>query len=59
MGREFDYIYVRNFLCVGIPYFLIGVWVKIYNPFKMSVIPEKLNNSVTVDDLIQYYGSYH
>ena len=29
---------------------------KIYNPFKMSDIPEKLNNSVTVDDLIQYYG---
>lgn len=29
---------------------------KIYNPFKMSEIPEKLNNSVIIDDLIQYYG---
>ena len=29
---------------------------KIYNPFKMSEIPEKLNNNITVDDLIQYYG---
>lgn len=29
---------------------------KIYNPFKMSEIPEKLNNNVTVDDLIQHYG---
>lgn len=29
---------------------------KIYNPFKMSDIPGKLNNSVIVDDLIQYYG---
>lgn len=28
----------------------------IYNPFKMSEIPEKLNNNITVDDLIQYYG---
>lgn len=42
MGREFDYIYVRNFLCVGIPYFLIGVWVKIYNPFK------RLNSKVAL-----------
>ena len=28
----------------------------IYNKFKMSDIPEKLNNNITVDDLIQYYG---
>lgn len=28
LDRQFDYIYVRNFLCVGIPYFLIGVWIK-------------------------------
>lgn len=28
----------------------------IYNPFKMSEIPEKLNNNITVDDLIQHYG---
>ncbi len=29
---------------------------KINNPFKMSEIPGKLNNNITVDDLIQYYG---
>ena len=29
---------------------------KIYNPVKMSEIPAKLNNSVIIDDLIQYYG---
>ena len=29
---------------------------KIYNPFKMSEIPGKLNNNITVDDLIQHYG---
>ena len=46
MGREFDYIYVRNFLCVGIPYFLIGVWVKIYNPFK------RLNSKVALGGVI-------
>lgn len=28
----------------------------IYNPFKMSDIPGKLNNNITVDDLIQHYG---
>ena len=28
----------------------------IYNKFKMSEIPAKLNNSVIIDDLIQYYG---
>ncbi len=26
-GHSFDYIYVRNFLCVGIPYFTIGVLI--------------------------------
>ena len=29
---------------------------KIYNPVEMSEIPAKLNNSVIIDDLIQYYG---
>lgn len=29
---------------------------KIYNPVKMSDIPGKLNNNITVDDLIQHYG---
>ena len=29
---------------------------KIYNQFKMSEIPAKLNNNITVDDLIQHYG---
>ena len=29
---------------------------KIYNPFTMSDIPGKLNNNITVDDLIQHYG---
>lgn len=28
----------------------------IYNPVKMSDIPGKLNNNITVDDLIQHYG---
>lgn len=27
-GREFPYILVRNFLCVGIPYFAIGCLIK-------------------------------
>lgn len=29
---------------------------KIYTPVKMSEIPGKLNNNITVDDLIQHYG---
>ncbi len=28
IGREFPYICVRNFLFVGIPYFMLGVWIK-------------------------------
>lgn len=28
---------------------------KIYNPFPMSDIPAKLNNSILLDDLLQYY----
>ena len=28
---------------------------KIYNPFPMSDIPAKLNNSIKLDDLLQYY----
>ena len=28
---------------------------KIYNPFPMSDIPAKLNNSIILDDLLQYY----
>lgn len=27
-GHEYPYIYVRNFLFVGLPYFMIGVWIK-------------------------------
>ena len=34
----------------------LGKPEKIYNPVKMSDIPAKLNNSVIIDDLIQYYG---
>lgn len=29
-GREFPVIWVRNWLFVGLPYFLIGVWIKKY-----------------------------
>jgi surface polysaccharide O-acyltransferase-like enzyme len=29
MNREFPYIYVRNFLFVGLPYFLIGAYIKL------------------------------
>ena len=28
MGHEFPYIYARNFLFVGLPYFLIGAYIK-------------------------------
>lgn len=28
LNREFPFVYVRNFLLVGIPYFMIGVWIK-------------------------------
>lgn len=28
LGREYPYIFVRNFLCVGIPYFCIGNLIK-------------------------------
>lgn len=31
MNREFPYIYVRNFLFVGLPYFLIGAYMKLKN----------------------------
>lgn len=48
IGREYDYIYVRNFLCVGIPYFLIGVWVKKYNPF------EWLNSKLAMGGVILF-----
>lgn len=28
IGREYPYIYVRNFLFVGLPYFALGMWIK-------------------------------
>ena len=36
-GREFPYVYVRNFLCVGIPYFTIGMLLKKYYVQLMKV----------------------
>lgn len=30
LGYQPDYIYVRNFLCVGIPYFTIGIYLRMY-----------------------------
>lgn len=30
LGREFPFVYVRNFLFVGIPYFMLGIWCKIH-----------------------------
>lgn len=36
-GREFNYLYVRNFLFVGIPYFIIG------NSIRYAFIKGKLN----------------
>lgn len=30
LGKEFPFVYVRNFLFVGIPYFMIGVWCKMH-----------------------------
>lgn len=29
-GREYPFVYVRNFLFVGIPYFMIGIWCKMH-----------------------------
>lgn len=37
LNKEFPYICVRNFLFVGIPYFLLGVWLKI-NITKLQTI---------------------
>lgn len=31
LNKELPYICVRNFLFIGIPYFLLGVWLKINN----------------------------
>lgn len=28
LHHEFPYVFVRNFLFVGIPYFMIGIWIK-------------------------------
>ena len=28
LDREFPFVYVRNFLFVGIPYFMLGIWCK-------------------------------
>lgn len=28
LGKEFPFVYVRNFLFVGIPYFMLGIWCK-------------------------------
>lgn len=28
LNHEYPFIYVRNFLFIGLPYFLIGVWIK-------------------------------
>lgn len=28
IGREYPYIYVRNFMFVGLPYFALGMWIK-------------------------------
>ncbi len=31
LNREFPFIYVRNFLFVGLPYFALGAWLKKYS----------------------------
>lgn len=28
IGKEYPFVYVRNFLFVGIPYFMLGIWYK-------------------------------
>lgn len=28
LGKEYPFVYVRNFLFVGIPYFMLGIWFK-------------------------------
>lgn len=28
LGKEYPFVYVRNFLFVGIPYFMVGIWCK-------------------------------
>ena len=35
--HEYPYFYVRNFLFVGIPYFMIGVWFKTYIGKALSI----------------------
>ena len=43
-GREFNYIYMRNFAFVGIPYFTIGMLLKKYSDKILSCT--RLNTSV-------------
>lgn len=31
LNHEYPFVYVRNFLFVGLPYFMIGIWIKINN----------------------------
>lgn len=38
LGREFPYIFVRNFLFVGIPYFCIGILISVYLPKIKTVL---------------------
>lgn len=37
LHHEYPYVYVRNFLFVGLPYFMIGVWIKAHRDKFLSV----------------------
>lgn len=37
LHHEYPFVYVRNFLFVGLPYFMIGVWIKAHRDKFLSV----------------------
>lgn len=46
-GHEYPFIYVRNFLFVGLPYFMIGVWIK-----------KEIDNLKSIKKLVYWGGRY-
>lgn len=48
-GQTIPYILVRNFLCVGLPYFLIGDWIYTRN---ITIAPNKARTYILVFSLL-------
>lgn len=58
LGKEFPYIYVRNFLFVGIPYFGIGVWMKVKTNSWQSINSHILTGGVILFSLTSVAEKY-